>query len=68
MCYPLLTMTRKVRNQEVFIRFNLKKEVFQNTSFLFYIFSKNHLISFPLCVTINYKIKQRIEYQGGKEK
>ena len=35
--------------------------------FLFYIFSINHLTYFPLCVTIKYKIKQRIEYQGGKE-
>ncbi len=30
-------------------------------------FSKNNLISCPLCVTISYKIKQRIEYRGGKE-
>ncbi len=30
-------------------------------------FSKNHLISCPLCVTINCKIKQRLRYQGGKE-
>ena len=36
-------------------------------TFLFYIFFQNHLTYFPLCVTINYKIKQRIEYQGGKE-